>query len=65
MYSGDSRGSDVADVPDAILTGIQRQFYHSPTKAVIVAMGMEPAVCYRGAIRMAASRRTASVAFRA
>ncbi len=31
---------DVADVPDAILTAIQWQFYDSPTKAGIMAMGM-------------------------
>jgi len=31
---------DVADVPDAILTAIQWQFYDSPTKAAIFAMGM-------------------------
>jgi ATP-dependent Lon protease len=31
---------DVADVPDAILTAIQWQFYDSPTKAAILAMGM-------------------------
>ena len=31
---------DVADVPDAILTSIQWQFYDSPTKAAIMAMGM-------------------------
>ena len=31
---------DVADVPDAILTAIQWQFYDSPTKAAIMAMGM-------------------------
>lgn len=30
---------DVADVPDAILTAIQWQFYDSPTKAAILAMG--------------------------
>ena len=29
---------DVADVPDAILTAIQWQFYDSPTKAAILAM---------------------------
>jgi ATP-dependent Lon protease len=31
---------DVAEVPDAILTAIQSQFYDSPTKAAILAMGM-------------------------
>jgi ATP-dependent Lon protease len=31
---------DLADVPDAILTAIQWQFYDSPTKAAIMAMGM-------------------------
>jgi ATP-dependent Lon protease len=31
---------DVADVPDAILTAIQSQFYDSPTKAVVMAMGL-------------------------
>jgi ATP-dependent Lon protease len=31
---------DVADVPDAVLTAIQWQFYDSPTKAAIMAMGM-------------------------
>ncbi len=31
---------DLADVPDAILTAIQWQFYDSPTKAAILAMGM-------------------------
>jgi ATP-dependent Lon protease len=31
---------DVADVPDAILTAIQWQFYDSPTRAAILAMGM-------------------------
>jgi len=31
---------DVADVPDAILTAIQWQFYDSPTKAGIMAMGL-------------------------
>ena len=31
---------DVADVPDAILTATQWQFYDSPTKAAIMAMGM-------------------------
>lgn len=31
---------DVADVPDAIITAIQWQFYDSPTKAAIFAMGM-------------------------
>ncbi|MFH1116442.1 MAG: protease Lon-related BREX system protein BrxL [Pseudomonadota bacterium] len=31
---------DVADVPDAILTAIQWQFYDSPTKTAILAMGM-------------------------
>jgi len=32
---------DVAEVPDAILTAIQWQFYDSPTKAAIMAMGLE------------------------
>jgi ATP-dependent Lon protease len=31
---------DVADVPDAILTAIQWQFYDSPSKAAIMAMGL-------------------------
>jgi ATP-dependent Lon protease len=31
---------DLADVPDAILTAIQWQFYDSPTRAAILAMGM-------------------------
>ena len=31
---------NVADVPDAILTAIQWQFYDSPTKAAIMAMGL-------------------------
>ena len=31
---------DVAEVPDAILTAIQWQFYDSPTRAAIMAMGM-------------------------
>ena len=31
---------DVADIPDAILTAIQWQFYDSPTRAAILAMGM-------------------------
>jgi ATP-dependent Lon protease len=31
---------DLADVPDAILTAIQWQFYDSPTKAAVLAMGM-------------------------
>jgi len=31
---------DVADVPDAVLTKIQWQFYDSPTRAVIMAMGL-------------------------
>jgi len=31
---------DVADVPDAILTAIQWQFYDSPTRAAILAMGL-------------------------
>ena len=31
---------DLADVPDAILTATQWQFYDSPTKAAIFAMGM-------------------------
>ncbi|MCI0718085.1 MAG: protease Lon-related BREX system protein BrxL, partial [Acidobacteria bacterium] len=31
---------DVAEVPDAILTAIQWQFYDSPTKAAILGMGL-------------------------
>lgn len=31
---------DVADVPDAILTAIQWQFYDSPSKAAIMSMGL-------------------------
>lgn len=31
---------DVADVPDAILTAIQWQFYDSPSKAAIMALGL-------------------------
>ncbi|MGO9708543.1 MAG: protease Lon-related BREX system protein BrxL [Polyangiaceae bacterium] len=31
---------DVAEVPDAILTAIQWQFYDSPTRAAILAMGL-------------------------
>jgi len=31
---------DLAEVPDAILTAIQWQFYDSPTRAAILAMGM-------------------------
>ena len=31
---------DVAEVPDAILTAIQWQFFDSPTKAAMMAMGM-------------------------
>jgi ATP-dependent Lon protease len=31
---------DLADIPDAILTAIQWQFYESPTKAVIMAVGI-------------------------
>jgi ATP-dependent Lon protease len=31
---------DLADVPDVILTATQWQFYDSPTKAAIMAMGM-------------------------
>ena len=31
---------DLPDVPDAILTAIQWQFYDSPTRAAILAMGM-------------------------
>ncbi len=31
---------DVAEVPDAILTATQWQFFDSPTKAAIMAMGM-------------------------
>ena len=30
----------LADVPDAILTAIQWQFYDSPTKAATMAMGL-------------------------
>jgi len=31
---------DLAEVPDSVLTAIQWQFYDSPTKAAIMAMGM-------------------------
>ncbi len=31
---------DIADVPDAILTATQWQFYDSPTKAAIIGMGL-------------------------
>ncbi len=31
---------DIAEIPDAILTAIQWQFFDSPTKAAIMAMGM-------------------------
>lgn len=31
---------DVAEVPDAVLTAIQWQFYDSPTRAAILAMGL-------------------------
>lgn len=31
---------DLADVPDSVLTATQWQFYDSPTKAAIMAMGM-------------------------
>lgn len=31
---------DVADVPDAILTAIQWQFYDSPNKAAMMAFGL-------------------------
>jgi ATP-dependent Lon protease len=31
---------DVAEIPDAVLTAIQWQFYDSPTKAAILAMGL-------------------------
>jgi ATP-dependent Lon protease len=31
---------DVADVPDAVLTAIQWQFYDSPTRAAILALGI-------------------------
>jgi ATP-dependent Lon protease len=31
---------DVADVPDAILTAIQWQFYDSPTRAAVLALGL-------------------------
>jgi ATP-dependent Lon protease len=31
---------DVAEVPDAVLTRIQPQFYDSPTRAVIMALGL-------------------------
>ena len=31
---------DVAEVPDAILTATQWQFFDSPTRAVIMALGM-------------------------
>lgn len=32
---------DLADVPDAVLTAIQWQFYDSPTRAAIMAMGLQ------------------------
>jgi ATP-dependent Lon protease len=32
---------DLPDVPDAILTAIQWQFYDSPTRASILAMGLD------------------------
>jgi predicted ATP-dependent Lon-type protease len=32
---------DVAEVPDSILTKIQWQFYDSPTRAVIMALGLQ------------------------
>jgi ATP-dependent Lon protease len=32
---------DLADVPDAVLTAIQWQFYDSPTKSAIIAMGLQ------------------------
>jgi ATP-dependent Lon protease len=31
---------DVAEVPDAVLTRVQSQFYDSPTRAVIMALGL-------------------------
>jgi ATP-dependent Lon protease len=31
---------DLAEVPDAILTAIQWQFYDSPNKAAMMAMGL-------------------------
>lgn len=31
---------EVAEIPDSILTKIQWHFYDSPTRAVIMAMGM-------------------------
>jgi ATP-dependent Lon protease len=31
---------DLADVPDAILTAIQWQFYDSPTRAITMAIGL-------------------------
>ena len=31
---------DVADVPDAVLTAIQWQFYDSPTRAALLALGL-------------------------
>jgi ATP-dependent Lon protease len=31
---------DLADVPDAILTAIQWQFYDSPTRAALLALGL-------------------------
>ncbi len=31
---------DLADVPDAILTATQWQFYDSPTRAAILALGL-------------------------
>ena len=31
---------DLADVPDAVLTAIQWQFYDSPTRAVIMGLGL-------------------------
>lgn len=31
---------DLADVPDAVLTAIQCQFYDSPTKVVVMALGL-------------------------
>ena len=30
----------VADIPDAILTAIQWQFYDSPTRAAVLALGL-------------------------
>jgi hypothetical protein len=35
-----NRMAGFADVPDAILTAIQWQFYDSPTRAAILAMGL-------------------------